>query len=380
MNGFINQESEYQDAIQNMLAWLEYYYGIENIKLHYINKSIIYMQKPDNVSLLNFAQYMLSPQQFKTHGNGASTDLNSIVKMILDQTDNNTISILLSDNIYSISGANTVPVLLANCKNKTLQAFLIKSKELETKHKKLLSTTIIQLYSHFKGSYWDYQHPTGQPSQQLDCKRPYYMCVIGGTDLVHSFNDNFSVENMNGYTNKCVLSDIGKINPSCSILSNTYITGRFHKVNDTTIKDAKIDTHQQIFTLAIAVDLREIPMSDDEKCDINLYSVSGDYVVNNVLKISDASIKPVDNASCQNRTHVIIISTNNRNTPSLTLSMKRLLPNWVNSCSSENDTQIDRDVNEQGKTFGLSYFVNGIKEAYDKGQDIYFSKSITINK
>ena len=380
MNGFINQVSEYQDAIQNMLAWLEFYYNVENIKLHYINRSIIYMQKPDNKTLLDFAQYMLSPQQFKSHGNGASTDLNNIVDMILNQTDNNTISILLSDNIYSISGAQTVPVLLAECKNKTLQAFLNKSKDLQNKHRQSLSTTIIQLYSQFNGNYWDYQHPTGQASQTLNCKRPYYMCVIGENSLVGTFNNNFDITKMNGYKNKYVLTDIGSLNPTCSILFNTYKIGKFKKVDNTTIRDAKIDSHRHLFSFAIAIDLRDIPLSDDEKCNINLYEVSDDYVVDEVLKITNASIAPVDKNACENCTHIIKISTTNTTTPSLKLSMKRLIPNWITNSTSENDTHIDKDVNEQSKTFGLSYFVNGIKEAYDKGQDKYFSQSITINR
>ena len=380
MNGFINQVSEYQDAIQNMLAWLEYYYNVENIKLHYINRSIINMQKPDNETLLNFAQYMLSPQQFKSHGNGASTDLNSIVDMILNQTDNNTISILLSDNIYSISGAKTVPVLLSECKNRTLQAFLNKSKDLQNKHRQSMSTTIIQLYSQFNGGYWDYQHPTGQASQTLNCKRPYYMCVIGENSLVGTFNNKFDVTKMNGYKNRYVLTDISNLNPVCSVLINTYKTGKFKKVDDTTIRDAKIDSHKHVFSFAIAIDLKGVPLSDDEKCNINLFEVSNGYVVDEVIKIKNASIAPIDNNSCQNCTHIVKISTTNTQTPSFTFSMKRQLPDWIVSCSSENDTHIDKDINEQSKTFGLLYFVNGIKESYDKGQEEYFSISITINR
>ena len=56
-----------------------------------------------------------------------------------------------------------------------------------------MSTTIIQLYSQFNGGYWDYQHPTGQASQTLNCKRPYYMCVIGENSLVGTSNNKFDV-------------------------------------------------------------------------------------------------------------------------------------------------------------------------------------------
>ena len=206
------------------------------------------------------------------------------------------------------------------------------------------------------------------------------MCVIGENSLVGTFNNNFDITKMNGYKNKYVLTDIGSLNPTCSILFNTYKIGKFKKVDNTTIRDAKIDSHRHLFSFAIAIDLRDIPLSDDEKCNINLYEVSDDYVVDEVLKITNASIAPVDKNACENCTHIIKISTTNTTTPSLKLSMKRLIPNWITNSTSENDTHIDKDVNEQSKTFGLSYFVNGIKEAYDKGQDKYFSQSITINR
>lgn len=379
MNGFINKTSEYQDAIQNMVVWLEYYYDTDNIKLHYINDRVIFKEKPANIPLPDFAQQMLSPVEFKSNGNGASTNLNSIIAMILNRTDDNTISILLSDNIYSISGTQTAPVLLSECKNKTLQAFLGKSKNLKKQSQQSLSTTIIQLYSQFNGNYWDYKHPTGKASQQLNCKRPYYMCVIGVNDLISDFNNKFNVQEMNGYKNKYTLTEIENLNPKCSVLINTYKTGRFRKTDATTIREASLDKHKNIFAMAIAVDLSDIPLNDDEKCDVNLFEATEDYVIDEIIKIEDATIAPVDVQATQNCTHIIKVSTSNKTIPSYTLRMKRSLPNWVENTSSVDDTKIGTDSQEQNKTFGLAYFVNGIKEAYDKGADNYFEINIIVN-
>lgn len=380
MNGFINKTSEYQDAIQNMVVWLEYHYDTENIKLHYINERVILKEKPKNIPLPDFAQQMLTPVEFKSNGNGASTNLNSIIAMILNRTNENTISILLSDNIYSISGSQTAPVLLSECKNKTLQAFLGKSKELNMQHQQSLSTTIIQLYSQFNGNYWDYKHPTGRASQQLNCKRPYYMCVIGVNDLVSDFNNKFDVNEMNGYKNKYTLTEINALNPKCSVLANTYKTGRFRKVNDTTIRDASNDKHKDKFALALAVDLKDIPLSDDEKCDVDLFEVTEGYVIDEIIKIDEATIAPIDMQASQNCTHIVKISTSNYNISSFKLTMKRMMPEWIAMSSSIDDTQIGVDADEQNKTFGLSYFVDGIKEAYDKGADNYFEINIIVNK
>ena len=380
MNGFINKTSEYQDAIQNMVVWLEYHYDTENIKLHYINERVILKEKPKNIPLPDFAQQMLTPVEFKSNGNGASTNLNSIIAMILNRTNENTISILLSDNIYSISGSQTAPVLLAECKNKTLQAFLGKSKELSKQHQQSLSTTIIQLHSQFNGNYWDYKHPTGRASQKLNCKRPYYMCVIGVDELISSFNENFDIQKMNGYQNRYTLTDVGELNPKCSILVNTYKAGRYRKTNDTTIREVTPDKRNNKLAFALAIDLNDIPLSDNEKCDLSLYETTEDYVVDEIIKIEDATIAPIDVPSAQNCSHIIKISTSNLNPSSFTLRMKRELPEWIKVSSSIDDTNIDSDLEEQKKTFGLEYFVTGIKDAYDKGVENYFEINITINK
>ena len=380
MNGFINKTSEYQDAIQNMVVWLEYHYDTENVKLHYINEKVILKEKPQSLPLPDFAQLMLSPKEFKSNGNGASTNLNSIISMILNRTNENTISILLSDNIYSISGSQTAPVLLSECKNKTLQAFLGKSKELNMQHQHSLSTTIIQLHSQFNGNYWDYKHPVGKASQTLNCKRPYYMCVIGVNDILSDFNEKFNVHEMNGYQNKYTLTEIKELNPKCSVLVNTCKIGRFRKTNETTIREAKPDMHKNKFALAMALDLKDIPMSDDEKCNVNLFEVTDGYVIDEIIKIEDATISPIDVQSCQGCSHIVKVSTLNKNVPSFTLKMKRSLPDWIEKSSSIDDTKIGTDSEEQRKTFGLAYFVNGIKDAYDKGADNYFEINIIVNK
>lgn len=49
----------------------------------------------------------------------------------------------------------------------------------------------------------------------------------------------------------------------------------------------------------------------------------------------------------------------------ISISIKRKLPSWVSNASSTDDRCIATDTNEQTKTFGLSYFVAGISDAYN---------------
>lgn len=377
MNGFINDESEFQDAIQKMMVLLKYYYDAEFIKLNYINTAIHPQHVPASVKIEDFAVQMLQPSLFTHKGNVGSTDLNDIVDLILNQVDENSISILISDCIYSIKGNGTTPVLLAGCKNKTMGAFLEKTKECPD-----LATTIVHLTSHFNGSYWDCHHPTGKASQTLNCERPYYMCVIGTNANLENFNEHINVDEMRGYKNKYILScsDYSDCNYSALISSNRKSTFR--------IKGAmpyKVLEHARArggqFQFAIAADLSQLPMSSTEKLDINSYDViQGAYEVVGVHEVDPIHMHPTDKAIVEsyNLTHEIIVSSNQYPTD-VVIGVKKGIPQWVKDVSSTDDTSIDKDDSEKMKTFGLEYFVTGISDAYKEASpNKDYSTSFTI--
>lgn len=362
MNGFINNASGFQDAIQKMMVLLKYYYGSECIKLNYINTAIHPQQVPANVSVEDFAVKMLTPAKFKGTGNVHSTDLNDIVGMILKGVNEDSISILISDCIYSIVGDGTTSTLLTGCKNKTMGAFLEKTKEYPD-----LATTIVRLTSHFDGYYWDYKHPSGKASQSLSCDRPYYMCIIGTESNIDLFNDHIEVEEMRGYENKYVLSCSDFSDCKYSVLTRSHCKAMF-RVNGTppykTLEHAR--SHGGQFQFAIAVDLSNIPMSSSEKLDLNNYSViQGAYQVVDVCEVAPVTMHPTDRNIVQslNLTHEIVVSTNQYPTD-LIVGVKRDIPQWVKMSSSTDDTSINESDEETTKTFGLEYFVTGISDAY----------------
>ena len=362
MNGFINNASSFQDAIQKMMVLLKYYYGEKAIKLNYINTAVHPQQIPANVAIEDFAARMLTPAKFKGTGNVHSTDLNDIVKMVLNGVDDQSLSILISDCIYSIVGSGTTTTLLAGCKNKTMGEFLEKSKEFPD-----LATTVVKLASHFEGYYWDFKHPSGTASQTLSCSRPYYMCVIGTEANVDVFNDHISVEEMNGYQDKYILScsDFSEVN--YSVLPNTHKMAMFRVRGATPYKTLeKARLHGNLFQFAIAADLSTMPMSSSEKLDVSNYSViQGEYTINGIYEIDTDHMHPVDRAIVNelNLTHEIVVSTD-AYPADITVGINRAVPQWVKSTSSSDDTQINQDTQEQGRTFGLQYFVEGISDAY----------------
>lgn len=364
MNGFINQNSEFQDAFQRLTALLKHHYEESNLSMNYINTKIHPRPKPTNVDLLDFAEQLVKPQQFKSVGNVGSTDLNNIVEMILKEIENDEISILVSDCIYSISGSGTTTSMLATCKNKTFSHFLDKSKTFSD-----LSTLIIAMNSSFSGNYWDYKHPSGAASQVLNCSRPYYICVFGSSSAVNNFNEKISVEELNGYADRLLLTTVDKISLAYNTLSTSYKTGQFRMRAENTLSDLRKSGDGR-FEFAIAADMSNMPMTDVEKMNASNYETSNShYVVSSVIPIEDnmPGINPNDRATINriNATHILCISNNGPLSPTnLQIKIKNALPTWVSNQSSIDDTTIGIDNDEQAKTFGLEYFVKGMFDAY----------------
>lgn len=364
MNGFINQNSEFQDAFQKLTALVKHHYEEENLSMNYINTKIHPRPVPTNIDLLDFAEQLVKPKQFRSVGNVGSTDLNNIIDMILDETENNEISILISDCIYSISGAGTTTSMLATCKNKTFDHFLEKSKACPD-----LSTLVIAMNSSFCGNYWDYKHPSGHASQQLNCRRPYYICVFGSSSSVVKFNEKINITELNGYSDRLLLTNVDKISVDYNTLTTSYKTGQFRVKTPNTLSSVR-KSGNGAFEFSIAANLSTMPMTAAEKENASNYETSSPhYTISRIIPIEDnlQGISPNDKLAIQeiHATHLICVENQGPLSPAtLQIRVKNTLPAWVSNISSVDDTAIGTDKSEQARTFGLEYFIKGIFDAY----------------
>jgi len=381
MNGYINGNTEFKSAIQDMLVLLKYQYDEESINLFFINSQI----HPTNIDtdLAGFAS-ALNTKSFKV-GATASSNLNSVFKQILARTSKDTISILISDCIYSIKG-NKTEDLLSDQKSLTKDAFLTKSKE-----KLQLTTTVVKLNSKFNGNYWDKNEKATFLNNEI---RPYYISIIGSESGMNYFNSKivFSEKEVAGYENKLVLSsknyskniyysvinskdDVGKFKPAKDFSDKNSIRG---------IEDLSSDSRKgDKFIFSVAVDLSKLPLENDYIKNPTNYSVDeGDF---KILKISDFDKDNVQkNAlakiqkSGNNPTHYITFTSTSKKYSDLRFSLKRQMPKWVEETSTEDDTNI-RAIGS--KTFGFKYLMEGISEAYQTASPSkkYFELKITIN-
>ena len=381
MNGYINGNTEFKSAIQDMLVLLKYEYEEKNINLFFINSEI----HPTNIDsdLAGFAS-ALNAKSFKV-GAVASSNLNNVFKQVLAKTAKDTISILISDCIYSIKG-NKTEDLLSDQKSLTKDAFLTKSKEGMN-----LTTTVVKLNSKFNGNYWDKNEKATILNNKM---RPYYISIIGSENIMNHFNSKiiFSKKEVAGYENKLVLSsvdyskgiyfsvinaknDLGKFKPARDFSDKNSIKG---------IEDVESDSRNgDKFTFSVALDLSKLPLEKSYITNPQNYTIDeGDFIISKISEFNkedfvSSSVSSVLK-SRKNPTHYITFSATSKKYSDLKFNLKRQLPKWVDETSTEDDTNIEAIGN---KTFGFKYLMEGISEAYQTSSPSknYFELTIKIN-
>jgi len=377
MNGYVNGNTTFKNGLGDLLVYLKYEFGEENIRLHFINDTIHPITFERDIT--QFAA-SLSPETMRV-GNTASSDLNLIFNTILQNTGPGTVSILFSDLIYSIQGSNTEQ-LLNYQKSQTKDAFLSKARSGDK-----LQTGIVQLSSTFNGTYWD---KNNEKTLLRNAARPWYMTITGEADRVADFNRKIDVQRVAGFKNQFTLTtdDFSEDN-YYSVLTNTYNEGRFKPIRAMSstnfvrgIEDVDVG-RGGLFRFALAVDLSRIPVSDAYKTSRANYEVlEGNYRIDSIFTIEKKDIQPSDWVRIESAgaTHIVLVEAEGQSFSDLTIAMKKQIPDWV----FQTDTEDDRDIQSSlTKTFGFKYLVEGVSEAYETlsdKKDHYFELEVPVRK
>ena len=298
--------------------------------------------------------------------------------MLLDSLHQNEIVILTSDCIYSLGKGDETEGKLNIQKSLTHDAFndALKSREND------LATVCLKMSSDFKGYYYDLNdHPT-----EIHNKRPYYIWIIGKENLVKEYYPKIT-KNMVGIKNSYYLSNFTKEKqPYYSVLKGTNIVGSY-KQTDRSEEDVKsindVEFDGGILQFAIAIDLGNIPVDSSYLTNPKNYVVPDGFTVKSIEKIDRNKLFQRDMVTVgkTTATHFITVSTTSKfTTQDLKLELSNKIPEWVEQSNSTNDIDVK---NQLDKTFGLSYLVQGVSEAYatqNPEQTSYFKVIVTIKK
>jgi len=386
MDGYVDGQTEFKGAIRDLLVMLKYHYDEKNIKIFFINSNV--HSTAAEIDLATFAENINTLWYI---GDRKHSKLNNIFKQVLERTNDQTISILFSDYIYSISGKNTAS-LLNDEKSLTKDVFLSKWKN----DKVQLATAIVKMKSKFKGRYFPYTSDNDHFG--IDMERPYYMCIIGKQEILNDFNQKIELKTgkIEGYENKYVLSSKDPKGIYYTVLQSTYNIGRFKPLRKESsaeytrgIEKVKLTRNGEKLSFAVVVDFSSLQVEDDYISNPANYTVTTDnFDIVDIFPIVMKDIRGNDLKKIQasNPTHIIILAAKTKSVSDVSFVMKKQMPQWVYTSHTEDDTnpnpRTDKSPeNLKEKTFGLKFWVEGITEAYETiypDNKNYFECTISI--
>jgi len=375
IDGYVGDNSSFKTTIFKLLTDLKNFSSADSLNLNYINTKPIPIKVSASRDDIDDFYKRLNPSDFKSAGGmRGSTDIEKMLKLILDNSNSRNLSVFISDCVFS-PGKNDAKKYLDGQYASIYNDF--------TNAKRTnpdLSVIILQCTAKFEGTYYDYfdtQH------KNINTDRPYYIWFIGTSTQIKNLVDYKIFELIkNGYANKLVIQAIKDVSqPSYKIQYRPRI-GEFDSKSlaDGIITGASTSRDNQskgLFGFNVAVNF------SSSLQDANYFLDTANYELSNKkysLKVE--AITDKNNAALSGFTHILKLQTSELKDETLRIDIVGKAPSWVYTSTSTNDTRIETDDSEKQKTFGFKYLVDGVCDAFypKSNTNTVSSISITIKK
>jgi hypothetical protein len=346
MDAYLCEGSQFKDAIFDYVSSLNGY--VDTTELSYINQDIINYKG----SIQNYPSIISFKSGVRKH-----SDLGEMLESVLRCTDDNTISVFISDCILDVPDGNASDYLC----NREIE---IKNAFIKHRNKyKNFSVEIIRLLSKYKGSYW-YK---GELHDFFNGSRPYYMWVMGNQNALAYLNRKVPVSDIkHGIDN--YVSFAPCVEPTFSV------TDAFG-VQSGGVSIIRQDPNSN-YKFLVYADLSGTLLSPEDVCNMKFSLKSNSNCSISVRKID--SKKSIF-------THSLLVTGNKglvaNKSEVLMLHFMESLPSWVSDYSSDSIVQ-PGDIlkkNNQLKTYGLFYLISGVFDAY-KSNDNYAIMNFSISE
>lgn len=379
MDGYVKGVTQFEQATYNIISDIKDKQLSNNLNLFYINSRRIPLFSNASTEQLGDFIQKLEPSNFiKKGGNRDSSDMQKIVKMVFDSVNSKSVSLIVSDFIFSPGKKVNAQNYLINQQIGFKSLFSDKLSDMN------ISTLMLQFHSQFQGNYFDKENRSIDFNNK-PIQRPFYMMIIGQDSAITQFLGEIDLNSYKarGFVQMCYfhIHDDNPRNSSRSIITYKDRIGNYEFELPATrliLNDAEpsenINTKGK-FIFSVAVDFSNI--IEDKKYFTNPenYEVPQNYtlIIDTILDSTEPATKGY--------THLLKLTTSNLKNQDVFIRLLDKLPNWVADCNSDNDTTIYNSSDEQTKTFGLKYLLEGINEAYkNKFKKYLFSINVKVNK
>ena len=329
MDGYMCDGSQLKDAMYAYLSDLKL--CSSSLELNYINSKII----PFNGGLDSYIKG-LNPISFKTAGgNRSNTDLREIIKNVISNTNDTSISIFISDCILDLPTKNAQD-FFTNCQI-SIKISVISGRDSVPN----FGVVVAKLTSKFTGKYF---YPNSTVENLNDVTRPYYMWIFGNSNIIANILYNAPLDDLQKYGFEDMISFV-TINDIPFDINNKTTTSKI------------INPTNGYYLATIRADFRTTLQPN------NIIETSSNYTFYD-SSIAIETIQPIT-ANNSEYTHYITIKIPQESKTIeevLTFNSPRI-SNWVYNSNDDSGTDIKNNLS---KTTGIKYLIEGIADAYKK--------------
>lgn len=315
-------------------------------------------------------------------GEKGYTNFQQIFDQILNRTNEDQVSILVTDLIYSVKDMQGVNPQRVFSEIEGMTNAVFKS---EVKNKSML---VVRMMGSYNGPYYSYDNSV----KPFAGRRPYYIIIVASnTNMVRLTHDatlrTFAdMERMRGYDNMCLMTANDIYNPYYSfLLSNRDVRGRFRpkRGQDTQIRSltgVEPDRNSGDIQLALAVDLSHLFIDQRYLTDVSNYEVKADddVRIKEIRKIEKADMTPAEKKYLGTATHIFVLQAASiGHGQEVEIKLLNRMPQWIGAASTDNDLTPDANT-----TFGLKYLLGGIYDSYNRNADdhYYFELELELDR
>lgn len=356
MDGYVDGGvTEFEDAIHNYLVDMQLSKVTDSLNLFYINSQII----PQGSDVSAFIKD-LTPASFRAKGgNRGTSDIADVLKKVLSETDENDISIMVTDGIFSPGrGVDADPYLVGQ--QTEIKNTMGKYLELYPNSALL----IYQLSSQFKGIYFnreDYR-------TTINTQRPYYIWVIGDVKHINDLRSKVpDIKFKGGGVQNLFSITSGNKNIDYAVKMGSGNFGLDKSSPKNTIVNLKRDTkgNKNKVRFSVNTNLSGFLLDDSYLLNVSNYALNNN---NYTLAVNKAS------SNNHGYTHSLDLSSDNVHKGKVSIKLKSHIPQWVDDINDD-----DGSDHVEGKTYGIKHQVHGIYEAYTFKDNSYTEIIININ-
>ncbi|MDR2563227.1 MAG: hypothetical protein LBC98_04725 [Prevotellaceae bacterium] len=360
MDGYVKGVTEFEQIVYNYLSDINNKDITDTMNLFYINSEILPQGQvtKNNMNVLTGFIATLDPKTFNAKGGGRGTsDIAKVLDSVLQRTNENTVSILVTDGIFSpgkgIKAAQYLPNQQIGIKN-AFVGFCSKVKD--------AAVLVYQLSSQFNGTYYNKE----DSPKQIEEQRPFYIWVIGNEQSLKTLRNKIPDHTFIGKGVEHVFA-IASGNKEVNYAIKPG-SGVFHldKTNPkTTIKDWKKNSKgggTKLAQFSVNVDFSAFLQDDAYLPDTSNYDLNDKDFTLSITKAASGSY-----------THSLNIQSPIIKKAALSIKLLSKVPTWVEDINDD-----DGSAAVPGKTFGIKYQINGLHEAFTLNGNHYTEIKIFI--